>query len=79
MDSDREKWPKDVIPKIKTLKVYQVEEGNFLLQAENFFAIQTRESVILPFLGKPDSARPLPFRLCRYGCHQIRLQRSESD
>lgn len=54
MDLIRQKWPKDVIPKIKTFKLYQVEEGNFLLQAENFFAIQTRESVILPFLGKPD-------------------------
>ncbi|MDP9287287.1 MAG: RNA-binding protein, partial [Thermoproteota archaeon] len=54
MDLIREKWPVDVIPKIKTFKVYQVEEGKFLLRAENFFAIQTRESVILPFLGKPD-------------------------
>ncbi len=54
MDLIRAKWPKDIIPRIKTFKVYQIEEGKFLLQAENFFAIQTRESVILPFLGKPE-------------------------
>ena len=50
----RATWPEVIIPKIKTFKVYQIEEGKFLLQAESFFAIQTRESVILPFLGKPE-------------------------
>ncbi|MGA9149331.1 MAG: PUA domain-containing protein [Candidatus Nitrosopolaris sp.] len=53
MKSIRAKWPEDIIPKIKNFKIYQIEEGKFLIQAENFFAIQTRE-VILPYLGKPE-------------------------
>jgi PUA domain protein len=52
MHSIRAKWPEDIIPKIKNFKIYEIEEGKFFIQAENFFAIQTRESVILPFLGK---------------------------
>lgn len=54
MDLIRATWPGDTIPRIRTFKVYQIEEGKFLLQADNFFAIQTRETVILPFLGKPE-------------------------
>jgi PUA domain protein len=54
MDLIRAKWPEDIIPRIRTFKVYEIEEGKFLLQADNFFAIQTRESVILPFLGKQE-------------------------
>ncbi len=50
----RARWPEGIISKIKTFKRYQIEEGKFLIQAENFLAIQTRESVILPFLGKPE-------------------------
>lgn len=54
MNLIRARWPEVIIPKIKTFKIYQIEEGKFLIQAENFLAIQTRESVILPFLGKPE-------------------------
>ncbi len=54
MNSIRTKWPEHIIPKIKNFKIYQIEAGKFLIQAESFFAIQARESVILPFLGKPE-------------------------
>ena len=79
MDLIREKWPEDVIPKIKTFKVYQVDEGKFLLQAENFFAIQTRESVILPFLGKPDLLDHFPSVYVDMGAIKFVCNGDESD
>jgi len=54
MDLVRSKWPDEIIPRTKNFKVYKIEEGKFLLEADNFIAIQTRGSVILPFLGKPE-------------------------
>lgn len=53
-DLIRAKWPEDIIPRIRTFKVYEIEQGKFLLQSDNFFAIKTRESVILPFLGRQE-------------------------
>jgi PUA domain protein len=60
MNLIRAKWPEVIIPKIKTFKRYQIEEDKFLIQAENFLAIQTRESVIVPFLGKPEILNHFP-------------------
>ena len=48
----RKKWPEDIIPKIKSFKVYEIEDGKRILNFENFTAVQINESIILPFLGK---------------------------
>lgn len=60
MHSIRARWPEEIIPKIKIFKVYQIEEDKFLLQAESFLAIQTRESIIIPFLRKPEILEHFP-------------------
>lgn len=44
-------WPAELVPKIKTFKSFHLEQGKFLLLADNFIAVQARDSVILPFLG----------------------------
>lgn len=44
-------WPPELVPKVKTFKAFHVEQGQFLLQAANFMAVQVRQSLILPFLG----------------------------
>jgi PUA-domain protein len=43
-------WPRDAVPKVKTIKVYEVEEGNRLLIADETVAVQVRD-IIIPFLG----------------------------
>lgn len=43
-------WPQDIIPKVKNIKVHEIEEGKWLLSAENFIAAQVGD-IIVPFLG----------------------------
>jgi len=43
-------WPQDAVPKVKSIKVYEVEEGKRLLVADETIAVQLRESIV-PFLG----------------------------
>ena len=45
-------WPPDAVPKVKTIKVYEFEEGNRLLVADATFAVQVQDSIV-PFLGGP--------------------------
>jgi PUA domain protein len=43
-------WPQDVVPKVKSIKVYEVEEGRRLLVADETVAVQIQDSIV-PFLG----------------------------
>jgi PUA domain protein len=47
------KWPNHVVPKIKTFKAYEVEQGRFILESEDMLAVQVDQKIILPFLGLP--------------------------
>ena len=47
------RWPNHVVPKIKTFKAYEVEQGRFILESEDMLAVQVDEKIILPFLGLP--------------------------
>ena len=47
------KWPNHVVPKIKTFKAYEVEQGKFILESEDVLAVQVDQKIILPFLGLP--------------------------
>jgi len=47
------KWPNHVVPKIKTFKAYEVEQGRFILESEDILAVQVDRKIILPFLGLP--------------------------
>lgn len=47
------KWPNHVVPKIKTFKAYEVEQGRFILESDDVLAVQVDQKIILPFLGLP--------------------------
>lgn len=53
-------WPQDAVPRTKSIKVYQVEEGRRILVADETIAVQI-EDKIMPFLGgKPEILQRFP-------------------
>jgi PUA domain protein len=53
-------WPQDAVPKVKSIKVYEVEEGRRLLVADETVAVQIQNN-IMPFLGsKPELLQRFP-------------------
>jgi PUA domain protein len=53
-------WPRDAVPKVKSIKVYEVEEGRRLLVANETIAVQIQDSLV-PFLGgKPEMLQHFP-------------------
>jgi PUA domain protein len=53
-------WPREAVPKVKTIKVYEVEEGRRLLVADETVAVQVQDSIV-PFLaGKPETLQRFP-------------------
>jgi malignant T-cell-amplified sequence len=53
-------WPKEAVPKIKNLKVYDIDSDKCILKSSNFTAVQINKSIILPFLGSTDSLSIFP-------------------
>jgi malignant T-cell-amplified sequence len=43
-------WPQDLIPKVKSIKVYEVDQGRRLLVADKTLAVQVQDNIV-PFLG----------------------------
>ncbi len=61
LDKLRSAWPHDAIPKVKSIKVYEVEEGRRLLVADDTVGVQMRDSIV-PFLGSnPEVLQRFPF------------------
>jgi len=61
LDKLRSAWPPDAIPKVKSIKVYEVEEDTRLLIADDTVAVQMRDSIV-PFLGSnPEVLQRFPF------------------
>jgi PUA domain protein len=53
-------WPQDSVPRVKSIKVYEVEEGRRLLVADEVIAVQVQDNIV-PFLaGKPDVLQRFP-------------------
>jgi malignant T-cell-amplified sequence len=50
VDKLRAVWPQDLIPKVKSIKVYEVEQGRRLLLADETVAVQVNDNIV-PFLG----------------------------
>lgn len=50
VDKLRTVWPQDLVPKVKSIKVYEVEEGRRLLVADETVAVQVNDNIV-PFLG----------------------------
>ncbi|MEW6605503.1 MAG: PUA domain-containing protein [Thermoproteota archaeon] len=53
-------WPQGAVPKVKSIKVYEIEEGRRLLIADEIVAVQVRDNIV-PFLaGKPEVLQRFP-------------------
>jgi PUA domain protein len=53
-------WPREAVPRVRSIKVYEVEEGRRLLVADEIVAVQTQDSIV-PFLGsKPEVLQRFP-------------------
>ena len=52
-------WPQDILPKVKNIKVYEIEADKCLLVADNMIAVQVRD-IIVPFLGKQEELKCFP-------------------
>ena len=52
-------WPQDLVPKVKNIKVYEVDQDNWLLSADKVLAAQVG-GLIVPFLGEQDSFQHFP-------------------
>ncbi len=53
------RWPAGALPKIKTFKVYEIDESRRLLVADELTAVQVKDEII-PFLGRPESLAQFP-------------------
>ena len=52
-------WPEDILPKVKNIKVYEIEREKWLLSADKMVAAQVR-GLIVPFLGKQEDLQRFP-------------------
>jgi PUA domain protein len=52
-------WPQDIIPKVKNIKVYEIERDRYLLSADKMVAAKVR-GLIVPFLGKQEDLQRFP-------------------
>jgi PUA domain protein len=60
MEMLKQNWPQDILPRVKSFKVYKVEQGKHIIKSDNFTAVQINEDVILPFLGEPEITEHFP-------------------
>jgi PUA domain protein len=52
-------WPHGLIPKVKNIKVYEIERDKWLLSADKIIAAQVGD-LIVPFLGKQEDLKRFP-------------------
>jgi malignant T-cell-amplified sequence len=52
-------WPQYILPKVKSIKVYEIDRDKRLLVAEEMVAVQVRGAIV-PFLGKPQQLQFFP-------------------
>jgi PUA domain protein len=52
-------WPEGILPKVKNIKVYEIEREKCLLSADKMVAAQVR-GLIVPFLGKQEDLQRFP-------------------
>lgn len=53
------KWPAGAVPRVKTFKVYEVDEERKILVSDKFTAVQVKDAIV-PFLGKPEVLAQFP-------------------
>jgi PUA domain protein len=53
-------WPQGILPKVKNIKVYEIERDKWLLAADKMMvAVQVR-GLLVPFLGKQEELQRFP-------------------
>lgn len=53
-------WPQDLVPKVKSIKTHEIEDGGRLLVADEIVAVQIGENIV-PFLGaRPEMLQRFP-------------------
>jgi PUA domain protein len=52
-------WPPDILPKVKNIKVYEIERDKWLLAADKIVAVQVRD-LLVPFLGEQEELQRFP-------------------
>jgi PUA domain protein len=52
-------WPPDILPKVKNIKVYEIERDKWLLAADKIVAVQVRD-LLVPFLGEQEQLQRFP-------------------
>ena len=72
-------WPQNSIPKIKNLKIYEIEKDKKLLSYSDFSVIQISD-IILPFVGSEELINFFPYVLVDMGaikfvCNGAKLMR----
>lgn len=60
-------WPSALIPKTKTLKVYEISKDNYILENESMFAIVIDKNLIFPFLANLSILNHFPYVLVDMG------------
>lgn len=56
----RAKWPQAALPKVKTLKAYEVDGERRLLISDELAAVQVRDEIV-PFLGRSEALAHFSF------------------
>ena len=56
----QKKWPRNILPRIKSFKVYEIEPDKRMLQYEGFMAVQVNRDTVLPFLGRIEIIEKFP-------------------
>jgi PUA domain protein len=52
-------WPQDLLPKVKNIKVYEIDQDKWLLSGDKLLAAQVGDSIV-PFLGKQEDLQRFP-------------------
>ncbi len=53
-------WPQDILPKVKNIKVYEIERDKCLLSADDKMVAAQVRGLIVPFLAKQEQLQRFP-------------------
>jgi PUA domain protein len=53
-------WPQDILPKVKNIKVYEIEREKCLLSADDKMVAAQVRGLIVPFLAKQEQLQRFP-------------------
>ena len=73
-------WPTNIVPKMKTIKEYQVDGDESFYKTDEFTAVQVgKEKVHCSLSWRHLAPGSIPFNYGRYGSRSLCLQWSKGD